>query len=85
VTAWEPVAGVGTVHAVSVVYRQAGGAPESSPDAVVVAFVDIDGGPRILTRLIGDASAAAIGDRVALEFGALGVDGPVLPLARSTA
>lgn len=84
-TAWEPVDPVGTIHAISVVHRPAGGTLESAPDAVVVAFIDIDGGPRIMTRLIGEATAAAIGDRVVLEFGALGAEGPVLPLARLSA
>lgn len=85
-TAWERVATAGTIHAISVVHRPVGKGSEPTGDDIVVAFVDIDGGPRILTRVIGDAATAtAIGDRVNIDLGQLNHDGPMLPLARTSA
>jgi uncharacterized OB-fold protein len=84
-TVWEPVSTEGIVYAISVVHRQASTSPANSA-AIVVACIDIEDGPRILTQVIGDASTGtAIGDRVTIELGRLSDDGPVLPLARATA
>jgi len=60
-------AGTGTVHAMTVV-RQAGGAyAEATP--YVLAYVELDEGPRMLTNVVGtDPDAVAVGDRVAVTF-----------------
>ncbi|MCZ4551075.1 Zn-ribbon domain-containing OB-fold protein [Gordonia rubripertincta] len=62
-----PLDGYGTVYAVTVVRTH----PDPEFRALTpyaVAYVDLDGGGRVLARLTGeDSAAAAIGDRVRLS------------------
>ena len=65
---WTDVSGRGAVHAYTVVHRAAPGFAEDAP--YVVALVELEEGPRMLTRLLDvTPSDAAIGMRfeVAIE------------------
>lgn len=60
---WTDVSGRGAVHAYTVVHRAAPGFAEDAP--YVVALVELEEGPRMLTRLLDvTPSDAAIGMRV---------------------
>jgi uncharacterized protein len=49
---WEPVSGKGTLHAFTIVYNQrAPGFADEVP--YVVAMVDLEEGPRMMTNLVG--------------------------------
>ena len=69
---WVAAAGTGTVHSFTVIRR----APLSSyaPRVpYVVALIDLDEGPRMMTNIVGDdALDTKIGDRVELRFEARG-------------
>jgi len=69
---WERSAGLGRVHAVTVVYR----APSPAFRADVpyaIALVDLDEGFRMMANVVGcDPETVAIGDRVRLRFEARG-------------
>jgi uncharacterized OB-fold protein len=71
---WVPAAGLGTVYSLTTVHRQV------SPDLPVPyvnALVQLDEGPRLLTRLVG--GPCAIGDRVQVRWQAR-AGAPPLPL-----
>ena len=65
--------GTGTVHARTIV-RQAGGAfAEATP--YVLAYVELDEGPRMLTNVVGaDPETVDVGDRVEVTFDAVDED-----------
>ena len=65
---WISASGRGTVHSFTIIRR----APLASyADRVpyVVALIDLEEGPRMMTNIVGDdALDTRIGDRVAIEF-----------------
>jgi len=61
--AWVATTGLGTIHSVTRVWRQA--FPEH-PVPYLNALVDLDEGPRLLTII--EADTAAIGDRVRVAW-----------------
>jgi hypothetical protein len=71
---WVPAAGTGTVHAATTVHMQV--LPELEPP-YVVALVELDEGPRLVTNLV--EPAPAIGDRVELRWRERS-DAPPLPV-----
>lgn len=68
--------GAGRVYAHSTVYRAP--TPGLEPP-YVVALVDLEEGPRMLSRLVGDTSALRCGTAVQVRFEPL-ADGRALPL-----
>ena len=72
---WVEASGGGTIYALTEVHRKVDPALEPP---YVVALVDLDEGPRLLTNLVGEGKPA-IGDRVALTWRARG-DLPPLPV-----
>ena len=54
---WVDASGRGTVHALTVVHRAAPGFAEEAP--YVVALVELEEGPRMMTRLLGVAPGEA--------------------------
>ena len=60
---WVPAAGVGTVYAVTTVHMRVDPALEPP---YVVAVVELDEGPRLVTNLVGDP--AGIGERVRVAW-----------------
>ena len=60
---WVPVAGSGTVYAMTTVHLSVDPALEPP---YVVAVVELDEGPRLVTNLVG--APAAIGDRVGVAW-----------------
>jgi uncharacterized OB-fold protein len=80
---WFRASGRGTIYSYTVVRRTWGVFAGSVPYTVVL--VDLDEGPRFLSRLIGDRPAE-IGRPVEVVFSDLGVEnGPVLPCFREVA
>jgi uncharacterized OB-fold protein len=65
---WQPAAGTGTVHAVTVVYRAP--TPAFRGDVpYAIALVDIDEGFRMMGNVVGtDPEQVAIGNRVRVVF-----------------
>ncbi len=60
---WREVAGTGTVYAVSVQYRP--GTPQMRDRTpYAVALIDLDAGVRVMSNVLGDPEAVAVGDRV---------------------
>lgn len=76
-----PLDGLGTIYSVTVVRTHPD--PEfRSMTPYAVAYVDLDGGGRVLVRLIGnDSAAAAIGDRV--RFSSADTPSPPVAVALS--
>lgn len=72
--AWVKAAGTGTVYSVTTVRRQI--APEFSPP-YIVAIVELDEGPHLLTNIPG--GRCRIGDRVQVAWRER-VDAPPLPV-----
>jgi uncharacterized OB-fold protein len=70
---WTTASGRGRVYAVTTLQRP----PVPDPDGgVVLALVDLEEGPRLLTRvLVGDASQAPIGTPVQVAFRVLPTSG----------
>jgi uncharacterized OB-fold protein len=81
-TEWAEASGRGTVHSFTIVHRAA--FPEfQARTPYVVALVDLEEGPRIMTNIVGDdALAVSIGDAVVVEFEARGTDGAKVPQFR---
>lgn len=76
--AWVDSAGQGTVHSFSIV-RRASDPRFAHLVPYVIALIDLDEGPRMMTNILGDdALSVRIGDRVTLDFEARG-DGAMLP------
>jgi len=65
---WTAVSGRGTVYSFTVARKPAG--PAFAPDLpYVIALIDLDEGPRMMTSLVvADVDAVRIGDRVAVAF-----------------
>jgi uncharacterized OB-fold protein len=74
---WAPAAGTGTVHAATTVHMRV--LPDLEPP-YVVALVELDEGPRLVTNLV--EPAPAIGDRVAVVWRER-ADAPPLPVFAS--
>lgn len=77
---WEAAAGGGVVYSYTVVHRGEGGFAKASP--YVLAYVELDEGPRVLTNVVAaDGSLAVnvdIGQRVTARFNNVGGGAPVL-------
>jgi hypothetical protein len=64
---WRESSGLGTVYSFSVVHRAPGAFAEAVP--FVVAYVELDEGPRVLTNIVGcDPDAVFIGQSVLVVF-----------------
>jgi uncharacterized protein len=63
---WVEIAGTGKVHSYTVVHKGIGAYVDMCP--YVVAYVDLDAGPRILTNILGDPRAVAIDAPVTAVF-----------------
>lgn len=64
---WSPAAGTGTIYSFSVVRRAAGSFRAAVP--FVVAYVELDEGPRVLTNIVGcDPDDVSIGQAVQVVF-----------------
>jgi len=75
---WIQSKGEGTVHSCTVI-RRAPVATFASLGPYVLALIDLDEGPRMVTNIVGvDALLAKIGDRVEVTFEDRG-DGAMLP------
>jgi hypothetical protein len=78
-TEWSEVSGRGTVHSFTIVHRAA--FPEfQAITPYVVALIDLEEGPRMMTNIVGDdAREVAIGDAVEVVFEARGSEGAKVP------
>ena len=75
---WVQAKGTGSVHSYSVIARPPMAAFNASAP-YVVALIDLDEGPRMVTNILGDdALSVQIGDRVQVTFEDRG-DGAMLP------
>ena len=63
---WTESGGEGEIYSFAVGYSLAGYPDDALP--AVVAYVELDEGPRVLTNVHADPDAVAIGDRVAATF-----------------
>ncbi|MGW6332964.1 Zn-ribbon domain-containing OB-fold protein [Nocardia rhamnosiphila] len=79
---WEPAGGGGVVHSYTVVHRGEGAFAKAAP--YVLAYVELDEGPRVLTNLLnadGEPPVEVeveIGQRVTARFDSAGEGAPVL-------
>lgn len=81
---WVDSKGTGTVHSFTVV-RRAPLATFAARVPYVVALIDLDEGPRMVTNIVGDdALEVRIGDPVKVEFEERG-EGAMVPQFRRTA
>ncbi|MEV5539059.1 Zn-ribbon domain-containing OB-fold protein [Saccharopolyspora shandongensis] len=82
---WFTASGRGTVYSWTVAHKAFGEFADQAP--FTVALVELDEGPRMLTRIVGpqDEGRVRIGDRVELVITRLGADGPELPCFRAVA
>jgi len=80
--AWVDASGRGTVHSFTIVHRAA--FPEfQERTPYVVALIDLEDGPRMMTNILGDdAHEVTIGDAVEVCFEARGSDGAKVPQFR---
>lgn len=77
--AWRAVSGRGRVASFSVVRR---GLSPAYVAPYVVALIDLDEGPRLMSNIVDtDPAAVAVGDRVEVQFESWG-DDHVLPVFR---
>jgi hypothetical protein len=77
---WKPVSGEGQVATFSIVHR-APSATNQHPEPYVIAFVALDEGVRLFTRIVGaPAAGIAIGQRVRVLFEVVDEGGPLLPV-----
>jgi uncharacterized OB-fold protein len=75
---WLDAKGTGSVHSFTII-RRAPVATFASNAPYVVALIDLDEGPRMITNLLGqDALSVKIGDRVEVTFEDRG-EGAMLP------
>lgn len=81
-TEWTEVSGRGTVHSFSIVHRAA--FPEFQAKVpYVIALVDLEEGPRMMTNIVGeDALQVEIDDAVEVCFEPRGADGAKVPQFR---
>ncbi|MCU1463742.1 MAG: Zn-ribbon OB-fold protein [Acidimicrobiales bacterium] len=69
--AWVEVSGGGTIYSFTISHRAAGAWADHVP--YVIAYVELDEGPRVLTNIVGaDLDALRIGDPVTPVFHAAG-------------
>jgi uncharacterized OB-fold protein len=74
---WKEAKGQAEIYSFTVCHRPAG--PAFAEDVpYVVAVVELDEGPRMMTRIDGDISAVKIGHRARIKFHEAG-EGVVLP------
>lgn len=65
---WFDASGRGVVYSYTVIRRGAPG-PYKGTEPYILAYVELDEGPRLLTNLVGcDPSAVQIGSEVGVEF-----------------
>lgn len=70
---WIDIEPVGSIYSFSIARRGQGSWSAVAP--YVVAYVELDAGPRVLTNIVGcDPEAVAIGQRVVAEFHSTGDD-----------
>jgi uncharacterized OB-fold protein len=83
-TDWTEASGRGTVHSFTIVHRAA--FPEFQVQTpYVVALIDLEEGPRMMTNIVGDdALNVAIGDAVTVEFEERGNEGAKVPQFKRT-
>jgi uncharacterized OB-fold protein len=83
-TDWTEASGRGTVHSFTIVHRAA--FPEfQAQTPYVVALIDLEEGPRMMTNIVGDdALDVAIGDEVTVEFEERGNEGAKVPQFKRT-
>jgi uncharacterized OB-fold protein len=81
-TGWVEATGRGTVHSFTVVHRAA--FPEfQERTPYVVALIDLEEGPRMMSNIVGaDSLEVEIGDAVTVEFEDRGDDGAKVPQFR---
>ena len=79
---WIEASGRGTVHSFTVVHRAA--FPEfQAQTPYVVALVDLEEGPRMMTNIVGDGALdVEIGEPVTVTFEARGDEGAKVPQFR---
>lgn len=79
---WVEASGKGTVHSFTVVHRAA--FPEfQAQTPYIVALVDLEEGPRMMTNIVGDGALdVEIGEPVAVTFEARGDEGAKVPQFR---
>jgi uncharacterized OB-fold protein len=78
---WFDAAGTGTVYTYTIVTRGAGPFRDAGP--YVVAFVELDEGPRLMTNIVdGPPESVFVGQRVEVIFTAT-EDGTALPRFRT--
>ena len=79
-TRWQPVSGRGQIYSYTVNYRGEGPYRESGP--YVLAYVELDEGPRLMTNVVeAEAGALAVGLPVEVTFHDTG-EGSALPRFR---
>ncbi|WP_028984430.1 Zn-ribbon domain-containing OB-fold protein [Sporichthya polymorpha] len=80
-TTWESTAGGGTVYTFTVI-RQNSSSAFRDWVPYAMGMVDLDGGPRVFARFVGDISGLAVGSRVEVSHERVGdVDVPVFVTA----
>lgn len=80
-TAWTEASGEGTVYTYSVAERMEGWPAADLP--LVVAYVELAEGPRVMTNLVGcDPDAVAVGASVTVEFVPTEREGVAVPVFR---
>jgi uncharacterized OB-fold protein len=81
---WVQAKGTGSVHSYTII-RRAPVAAFAAQAPYVIALIDLDEGPRMITNLLGDdALTVKIGDQVEVTFEDRG-DGALLPQFRRVA
>jgi uncharacterized OB-fold protein len=79
-TSWFDAAGTGTVYSFTVTRKGQGAYRDAGP--YVLAYVELDEGPRMLTNIVGcPVDEVAVGQRVSVVFDDTG-DGTALPRFR---
>jgi uncharacterized OB-fold protein len=73
---WIEASGRGVVHSYTVVHKGTGLYADAAP--YVVAYVELDEGPRIMTNIVGPTDGIAIGDTVVAEFPVSDDNTPIL-------
>lgn len=77
---WIEAAGTGEVYSYSVAQRMSGWPEEDLP--LIVAYVELDEGPRVMTNVDADPEAVEIGTRVEVAFAETDEEGIAIPLFR---
>ena len=77
---WIEAAGTGEVYAYSVAQRMSGWPEDDLP--LIVAYVELDEGPRVMTNVDADPEEVEIGTRVGVTFAETEEEGVAIPLFR---